>query len=250
VDVDSENPKFRKADLYIKSDIKEFLKAFNKKASSLRGVFPVSSGKKLYAEYNRIYNEYKKSEFKKIRSDKSALTSKRFLLELSEFIKERKATFFTDTIWIPYSHIMPEMKLKRAFFSIRSFGCLGFALPSAIGAAFAQKDRKIISLSGDGGFMFNCQDLSTAANYRLKNFVQIVLNNNGYSSLNYLANMKYKKQDDYYMWNKIDFTGFAKSMGIKPLEIKSSSNIKSVLKKVFSQDGPHLINVITKEKGV
>ena len=145
---------------------------------------------------------------------------------------------------------MPEMKSKRGFFSIRSFGCLGFALPGAIGASFSQKNRKIISLSGDGGFMFNCQDLSTAADYRLKNFIQIVLNNNGYSSLNYLANRQYSRQDDYYMWNGIDFSGFAKSMGVKPIEIKSPSAITSALKKAFSEDGPHLINVITKEKGI
>lgn len=250
VDIDNENPRFRKANLYIKADIKEFLNAINKKVASMSKDFPIASGKKIYEEYQKAYNSYKNEEYKKLKKDKSTLTSKRFLLELSDFIKDKKASFFTDSIWIPYSHLMPEMKHKRAFFSTRSFGCLGFALPAAIGASFSQKDRKIISLSGDGGFMFNCQDLSTAADYRLKNFVQIILNNNGYSSLNYLANMKYRKQDDYYMWKKIDFSALSKSMGVKPIEIKSPSGIKKALKKVFSENGPHLINVITKEKGV
>ena len=115
---------------------------------------------------------------------------------------------------------------------MRSFGCLGFALPAAIGACLADRKRKVISLSGDGAFLFNCQELSTAATYGLKNFIQIILNNNGFASLHNIASRKFVRQNEYYLWDRIDYRS-------------SPKKITPALKKTLSGNGPYLINVIT-----
>jgi acetolactate synthase-1/2/3 large subunit len=247
VDLDNPNPKFRKADIYIKSDVKEFLTSLNhtiKKSPH----YQKPSKSRIYETYKKSYHDFKATEHGMILKDPLRLTSKRFLLELATFLEKRDATLFSDSIWIPYSHLLPRVRKTRSFFSIRSFGCLGFALPAAIGASLADQKRRIVSLSGDGSFLFNCQELSTAANYRLKNFIQIVLNNSGFSSLHRFASSQFNKQKDYYLWNRIDYHGFSESLGVKTITITSPSKITGALTKAFSGNGPFCINVMTTDQ--
>lgn len=247
VDINDENPKFKKADIYIKSDIREFLKSMNHEIKK-RKPFPKRSSSQIYNSYREKYNQFKSNECSFIGKNASLLTTKKFLLELSEFLRTREATLFTDSTSVIFPHLLPLAKKPNDFYSIGSFGCLGFALPAAIGASFTNDKRKIISLSGDGSFLFNCQELSTASTYRLKNFIQIVLNNDGYSSLHLTARMNHAKQKEYYLWNRIDYNNLSEAFGIKTIAVSSPSMIKKALQKAFSGKGPYLINVITKEK--
>ena len=132
---------------------------------------------------------------------------------------------------------------------MRSYGCLGLALPAAQGACLAVRRRKVISLTGDGAFLFNCQELSTAATYRIGNFIQIVLNNSGYSSLHDLASAQFERQRAYYLWNAIDYRRFAESLGVKAITIDSPRDITPALTKAFSDSAPYLINVATTDQG-
>lgn len=256
IDVDDENPKFRKVDIYIKADAGSFLRGASEVIRKNSSRFAPKRFRNLNNGYKEAYNEFLSAERKKAFAgngtlSSSPLTSRMFLAELSEFIEKNDAVIFTDTIWTPYSHLFPRLKKPRSFFSVRSFGCLGFALPAAIGATFAKNEkRKIISLSGDGGFLFNCQDLSTAATYNRKNFIQIILNNSGYSSLNVLASAKFGKQDDYYLWNKIDYSKLSESFGVNAIKVEKRSAIKEALSTAFSSNSPCLINVMTKDSNL
>jgi len=244
VDIDEENPKFKKADIYIKSDLKEFLTLMNEEIKKDRH-YQKPSLSRIYNVYRRSYNDFISKEYRNIAKNPSRLTAQSFLLELSKFLEKREAILFTDSIWIPYSHLLPPVRNPRSFFSIRSFGCLGFALPAAIGACFANQRKKIISLSGDGAFLFNCQELSTVANYKLKNFIQIILNNNGFYSLYNLASKKFVRQNEFYLWESIDYHGFSESLGLKAFTIDSPSKIDMVLTKAFNRNESCCINVIT-----
>ena len=247
IDLDEENPKFKKADIYIRSDIKEFLTLLNHGIKTSRHYQkPLRS--RIYDTYRKSYSDFTSTDHHNIGKNPLRLTAQSFLLKLSEFLENKDATLFTDSIWIPFSHLLPAAKKPRSFFSMRSFGCLGFALPAALGACLADQRRKIISLSGDGAFLFNCQELSTAATYRLKNFIQIILNNNGFSSLHNLASRKFFRQNEYYLWNRIDYHSFSESLGVKAITVDSPSKITMALRKAFSGNGPYLINVITNDQ--
>jgi len=247
VDIGEENPKFQKADIYIKSDIKEFLTLLNHEIKKGRHFQKFSIGR-LYDTFIKSYSDFTSTEYHNILKNPSRLTSRSFLLELSKFLEKKDATLFTDSIWIPFSHLLPRARKPRCFFSMRSFGCLGFALPAAIGACFAERKRKIVSLSGDGAFLFNCQELSTASSYGLKNFIQIILNNSGFSSLHDLASSRFVRQNEYYLWDRIDYHGFSESLGVNAITVDSLSKITPALKKAFSGNGPYCINVITSDQ--
>ena len=62
------------------------------------------------------------------------------------------------------------------------YGCLGCALPMAIGAKLAAPDRPVLALAGDGGFMFTIQELATLRDLGLP-LVALVYNNGGYGEI-------------------------------------------------------------------
>lgn len=61
------------------------------------------------------------------------------------------------------------------------FASIGTGIPEAIGAQFADLDRRVISLVGDGGFQISAMELSTAVRYQL-DLIVIIFNNHGYGT--------------------------------------------------------------------
>ena len=70
---------------------------------------------------------------------------------------------------------------------------MGFGLPSSIGAAIGCPDKQIISISGDGGFQMNMQELATAVTQRLP-MVAVVFNNNYLGMVRQMQELFYNKR--------------------------------------------------------
>lgn len=66
----------------------------------------------------------------------------------------------------------------RLWLSSGGLGSMGFGLPSAIGASFANPDKTVFAIVGDGGFQMSVPELATLANHGLN--VKVVIINNGY----------------------------------------------------------------------
>ncbi len=73
------------------------------------------------------------------------------------------------------------MNRPRSFFSPLDLGCLGFSFPTALGVKMADPGRTVVSVNGDGGFLFNAQELETAVRCQIP-VVAIVMNNNSWGS--------------------------------------------------------------------
>ena len=70
----------------------------------------------------------------------------------------------------------------RTFLTSSYSGNLGYAFPVALGAKVAQPDKAVVAVSGDGGFLFNSQELATAVQHGI-NAVVIVFNDNAYGNV-------------------------------------------------------------------
>ena len=70
----------------------------------------------------------------------------------------------------------------RTFVSCGNQGTLGFGFPTALGVKIGNPGKAVVSITGDGGFMFGVQDLATAANYGI-NVVTVLFNNNAYGNV-------------------------------------------------------------------
>lgn len=121
-------------------------------------------------------------------------------------------------------------------------GTLGAGFPSALGAKVAYPDRPVLSVSGDGGFMFNVQELSTAAMHDI-DVVAVVFNDNAF------GNVK-RMQEDLYEGRVVgselrnpDFLKLGESFGIKTHRAQTPKALRAEIERAFSSRGPSLIEV-------
>lgn len=187
------------------------------------------------------------NSFESIASEEvSPVVPPRFLKELVEYLDHKEFIYITDSVWGAHCYHSPAISGKAPHITMGSFGCLGLALPAAIGAAIASPEKLIISLSGDGSFLFNSQELSTAADLNLRNLIQVVFVDNGYGSLKHLQNFLCAGRSFAVDWKPIDFIKLAQGLGIEGLLIREPQEIKKTLKQAEELDGPTLIAVETK----
>ena len=131
----------------------------------------------------------------------------------------------------------------RTFLSSGYQGTLGWGLATALGAKVAMPDRKIVSIAGDGGFMFNVQELATAVQHRIAVTI-VVLNDNAY------GNVK-RMQQEYYAGRTIasdlanpDFVALAEAFGARGMQVNSPDELSRAIATSFEdEDGPTLIEV-------
>jgi acetolactate synthase I/II/III large subunit len=79
------------------------------------------------------------------------------------------------------NHLLPAMR-PRSWLMPIGYGCLGCALPMAIGAKLAAPDRPVLALAGDGGFQFTVQELATMRDLGLP-VIALVYDNRGYGEI-------------------------------------------------------------------
>jgi acetolactate synthase-1/2/3 large subunit len=122
------------------------------------------------------------------------------------------------------------------------FCTMGFAFPGSIGAKMAFPDRKVLSISGDAGFMMNAQDIETAA--RLKqNVVAMVWLDGEYGLIKWKQQNSFDGKHSDLAFNNPDFEMFAKSFGVWGKTLTSADQLGPALKEAFVQPGPALIAV-------
>lgn len=118
---------------------------------------------------------------------------------------------------------------------------LGIALPWAIAATLVRPAEKVLSISGDGGFLFSAMELETAV--RLKsNLVHMILIDGSYDMVAEQEILKYGRPSGTD-FGPVDPVKYAEAFGAKGLMIRSPDQIQSVLKQAFETPGPVLVGV-------
>jgi acetolactate synthase-1/2/3 large subunit len=118
---------------------------------------------------------------------------------------------------------------------------LGVALPWAIAASIVRPTEKILSISGDGGFLFSAMELETAV--RLKaNIVHLVCVDGSYDMVGTQEELKYHRRSGIDL-GPIDYIKYAEAFGAKGLMINKPDDFVPVLKTAFDIEGPVLIGL-------
>jgi acetolactate synthase I/II/III large subunit len=118
---------------------------------------------------------------------------------------------------------------------------LGVALPWAIAACLVRPSEKVISVSGDGGFLFSAAELETAV--RLKcNFVHIVWIDGSYDMVRFQEVAKYGRSSGVD-FGPVDVVKFAESFGARGMYINSPDGITPTLKNALEVPGPVIVGV-------
>lgn len=120
------------------------------------------------------------------------------------------------------------------------FAAMGIAIPGAIAAKLVYRDRKIVAVTGDGGFMMNCQELETALRVGTA-FVTLIFNDNGYGLIEW-KQMNQFGRASFVDFTNPDFVKFAESMGLKGYRVESAADLVPTLKEALAQDVPAVID--------
>ncbi|MFD7295340.1 pyruvate dehydrogenase [Streptomyces sp. NPDC059897] len=154
------------------------------------------------------------------------------------------AVFTVDTgmcnVWAA-RYISPNG--RRRVIGSFSHGSMANALPMAIGAQFTDRNRQVVSMSGDGGFSMLMGDFLTLVQYDLP--VKVVLFNN--SSLGMVElEMMVAGLPSYGTTNKNpDFASIARAAGAYGVRVEKPKQLAGALKDAFKHKGPALVDVVT-----
>jgi acetolactate synthase-1/2/3 large subunit len=121
-------------------------------------------------------------------------------------------------------------------------GTLGYGYPTALGAKVALPDRPVIYVGGDGGFMFNCQELSTAMHFGIA-VVAIVFNDHAYGNVRRIQREMFGGRlisSDLY---NPDFATFVDSFGMDYWKADSPETLAPALDAALATGKPAFIEV-------
>ena len=120
------------------------------------------------------------------------------------------------------------------------FAAMGIAIPGAIAAKLVNPDKKVVAVTGDGGFMMNCQELETALRTKTP-FVTLIFNDNGYGLIEWKQINQFG-HSSFVDFGNPDFVKFAESMGLKGYRVNSVEELIPTLREALTQDIPAVID--------
>ncbi len=118
---------------------------------------------------------------------------------------------------------------------------LGVALPWAISAALVRPNTQIVSVSGDGGFLFSGQELETAVREHL-NIVHLIWDDGYYDMVRFQEKAKYGRESGV-KFGPVDFAKYAESFGATGLRVDRDHSLSEVLDQAFATDGPVVVDI-------
>ncbi|MGH6930368.1 MAG: thiamine pyrophosphate-dependent enzyme, partial [Dongiaceae bacterium] len=140
------------------------------------------------------------------------------------------------------ANLFYQAERSRSYFnSSTGYGTLGYALPAALGAKLAQRDRPVVALIGDGGLQFTIGELATAVELSLPLTI-LVWNNRGYGEIKkYMAERGIPQIGvDIYT---PDFLAIARSFGCQAIRAESLAHLQDQLRQAQRAPGPTLIEI-------
>lgn len=139
----------------------------------------------------------------------------------------------------------------RTLLSSGGLGTMGYGFPAAMGAQFANPDRLVVDIAGDGSIQMNIQELATIAQYNLP--VKILILNNCF------LGMVRQWQELFYdarysstcLASNPDFVKIAEAYGVKGIKVEDKKDVDAGLIEMIKHDGPVLLEcMVDREEGV
>ena len=121
-------------------------------------------------------------------------------------------------------------------------GSLGWGFPAALGAKVANPDRVVVSVNGDGGFLFQCSDLATAAQFDIA-LIVCVFNNGAYGNVKRDQKLNYSGHSIGVDLTNPDFLLLAKAFGVDGYKANDAEEFRVALKEAVGKGRPALIDI-------
>jgi len=190
----------------------------------------------------------RKSEFQIMRTERYENPNNQ-IEPLDSYVRALRTGIPDDGILVPdmtqigyYSRTNYHVYNPRSYFTSSYTGNLGSAFPTALGVKVAMPNKPVICVAGDGGFLFNSQELSTARQFKI-NVVTIVFNDNAYG--NVFRDMKnlFNGRNLGAQLENPNFLKLAEAYGVAGIQAKSPEELTKAINKGLEMNQPVLIEV-------
>ena len=118
---------------------------------------------------------------------------------------------------------------------------LGVALPWAMAAAMVRPGTQVVSVSGDGGFLFSAQELETATRLGLS-FTHVIMRDNTYDMVAFQEQLKYGRTSGVQLGD-YDIVHYAAAFGAKGIRVSGLTEFESAFKQSLNEPGVTIIDV-------
>ena len=140
-----------------------------------------------------------------------------------------------------YSRPFWPVYRPRTYLTSSYSGNLGYEYPTALGAKVAVPTRPVIAICGDGGFLYNSQELATAVLHRI-NVVAVVFNDNAYGNVARDLDESWGGSYAAELHNP-DFMKLADAYGVVGMRAKAPTDVGALVRDAIQLDRPVLIEV-------
>lgn len=183
-----------------------------------------------------------KDEYKLVFADNGELKPSYIINKFSQMIPDAYVTTEVGQhqIWAAqyFNYSFP-----RQYISSGGLGTMGYGTGAAIGVQIAKPDRRVINFAGDGSFRMNCNELATAADYKLP-IIIAVLNNSTLGMVRQWQTMFYDKRYSQTTLDRgPDFVKLAEAYGAIGLRVNRKEEVEPAIEKALSSnDKPVVID--------
>lgn len=155
------------------------------------------------------------------------------------YVEEITQVGYVSRIAMPVYH-------PRTYLAANYQGTLGWGFATALGAKVAAPDRPVLSVTGDGGFLFAATEMATAVKHNI-NTVTVVFNDEAYGNVRRMQRERYGGRVIASELHNPDFVAFAESFGARGLRAHSPAELQNAMVDAFAADRPVLIEVPVSE---
>ena len=130
----------------------------------------------------------------------------------------------------------------RSFISSGYQGTLGYGFPTALGVKVARPELPVLSIAGDGGFMFSAPELATAVQHGIP-LVTIIFNNDAYGNVRTMQIRDYDERVIATDLRNPDFVKLGEAFGANAFRAETDAQLRQALRYGFKSDLPTIIEV-------
>lgn len=182
-------------------------------------------------------------EMEKMESDAVPILPQRLMADIRNSVPD-DTIFFIDIgnnlAWA--LHYLTIFK-PGTFFAALGFSSMGYGVAASIGGKLAAKNKPVIAIVGDGGFLMNGTEISTAVSHNIP-VIWVILNDGGLGMVRHGQRMSEKAMETSHTFTNVDYVKLAESFGAVGTRITEPGELnKKLMKQLISLKRPVVIDV-------